>query len=125
MYLSFSLFAVFTSALFASIASVWMFAPKRFTSAWRLSFADSTGLVGRRAAALYYGIAVMFFVARNVENSITRHALVYGLMTTCVILAFLGAYEFKMQRAGKGILMAVLIEIFLCLLGAYHIRFPI
>ena len=116
MHLSFHSLALTTSILFSLLSVVWMFAPTKLLSAWNVDYTASTGLVGRRAAALYLGFVVMFFIARNAEPSIIRTALIYGLITTCLMLALLGLYELFKGRASKGILSAVFIEITLSLL---------
>jgi hypothetical protein len=116
MHLSFHFLALFTAALFLLLAITWMFAPTRLLAAWGVTFSETAGMVGRRAGALYMGIALMFFLARNAAPSTTRDALVYGLISTCMILALLGMDEFAKGRANKGILTAVLIEVALCLL---------
>ncbi|WP_047515129.1 hypothetical protein [Methylophilus sp. Q8] len=116
MHLSFHSLALFTAALFLLLAIIWMLAPTRLLAAWGVGSSDTVGLVSRRAAALYAGIALMFFLARHAAPSATRDALVYGLIATCMILALLGIDEFAKGRANKGILTAVLIEVALCLL---------
>lgn len=116
MHLSFYSLALTTSILFSLLSAVWMFAPTKFLSAWDVDYTASAGLVGRRAAALYAGFAVMFFLARNAEQSDIRTALIYGIITTCLMLALLGLYEIFKGRASKGILSAVFIEIVLSLL---------
>ncbi len=121
MNISFQFLALTTSILFSLLGAVWMFAPTKFLSAWDVDYTASAGLVGRRAAALYAGFAVMFFIARNAEQSATRDALVYGLITTCLILALLGIYDFSKKRASKGILLAVFIEVSLCLMFILHV----
>lgn len=115
MHLSFHSLALFTAALFLLLAIIWMLAPSRLLAAWGVDSSDTVELVSRRAAALYAGIALMFFLARNAAPSATRDALVYGLIATCMILALLGIDEFAKGRANKGILTAVLIEVALCL----------
>ncbi len=84
-----------------------------------MEFSTAVGLVGRRAAALYAGIAVMFFSARNAEHSATRTALITGTITSCSILALLGVYEFATGHATSGILTAVFIEVTLVLAFLY------
>ncbi|WP_029147931.1 hypothetical protein [Methylophilus sp. 5] len=116
MHVSFHFLALCTAALFLLLALTWMFAPTRLLAAWGVGFSETAGLVGRRAAALYTGIALMFFLARNAAPSATRDALIYGLIVTCMILALLGIDAFAKGRANKGMLTAVLIEIALCLL---------
>ncbi len=116
MKLSFYRLSVLTSILFLFLAFIWMFAPIQLLSGWGVELTTAVGLIGRRAAALYAGIAVMFFIARNAEPSTARTALIYGMITACMILACLGVYELAMGHATRGILPAVFIEIVLSLL---------
>lgn len=111
--------SVFSSILFTVLAFILMFAPVLMLSAWGVELTDSVGLVTRRIAALYAGIAVMYFFARNAEHSTTRTALIVGTITACLILALLGSYEFSVGRATSGILVSVLIEIVLILAFLY------
>lgn len=97
----------------------WMFAPLYLLSEWGVNLSTAAGLVGRRAAALYAGIAVMFFMARNAAPSTTRTALNYGMITSCTMLALLGAYEFSTSHATNGILAAIFIEVALVLAFLY------
>lgn len=116
MHLSFYPLAIVTGSLFSLLAILWMFAPAAFLTAWGVKDSAEVRLVGRRVAALYAGVAVMFFIARNAAPSMPRTALVYGLISACLILAILGCYELLKGRARKGILAAVLIELALSLL---------
>jgi hypothetical protein len=61
----------------------------------------------------------MFFMARNAEHSTTRSALIYGMTTSCLILAMLGVYEFDTGHASSGILTGVIIEVALVLAFLY------
>lgn len=117
--LSFYRLSVFSSILFTVLAFILMFAPVLMLSAWGVELTDSVGLVTRRIAALYAGIAVMYFLARNAEYSATRTALIVGTITACLILAMLGVYEFATGHASNGILLSVLIEVFLILAFLY------
>lgn len=116
MHLSFHLLAIITAIIFGILAIIWLFTPSLFLSAWDVDNPTSAGLVGRRAGALYSGIAVMFYLARNAEPSATLNALIYGFVVTCVLLAMLGVYELIKGNASKGILGAVLIEMLLSVL---------
>jgi len=58
-------------------------------------------------------------MARNAEHSTARTALIYGMITSCMILALLGVYEFDTGHASSGILTAVLIEVALVLAFLY------
>jgi len=87
-----------------------MFAPVLMLSAWGVELTDSAGLMARRIAALYAGIAAMYFLARHAAHSATRTALIVGTITACSILALLGIYEFSAGHASHGILGSVIIE---------------
>ncbi|EUJ09746.1 hypothetical protein Meth11DRAFT_0547 [Methylophilaceae bacterium 11] len=117
--LSFYRLSVFSSILFTVLSIILMFAPVVMLSAWGVELTDSVGLVARRIAALYAGIAVMYFFARNAEHSATRTALIVGTITACLILALLGVYEFVAGHASGGILGSVLIEVVLVLAFLY------
>jgi hypothetical protein len=117
--LSFYRLSVFSSILFTVLALILMFAPVLMLSAWGVELTDSSGLVSRRIAALYTGIGVMFFFARNAVYSATRTALIVGTITACLILATLGVYEFLAEHASSGILISVLIEVVLILAFLY------
>jgi lysylphosphatidylglycerol synthetase-like protein (DUF2156 family) len=111
--------SVFSSILFVVLALILMFAPAQMLTSWGIELTIEVGLLARRIAALYTGIAVMFFMAKNAEHSTTRTALIYGTITSCLLLAALGAYEFSVGHAASGILPAVFIEVALALAFAY------
>lgn len=113
--LTFYRLALLTSILFVVLAIILMFVPALMLTGWGVDLTTSVGLVARRIAALYTGLAVMFFLVRNAEHSTTRTALSYGTITACMILAILGVYEFATGHASSGILAAVTIEVALVL----------
>lgn len=117
--LSFYRLSVFSSILFAALAFILMFAPVLMLSVWGVELTDSVGLMSRRIAALYAGIAVMYLFARNAEYSATRTALIIGTITACLILAVFGIYEFAAGHASTGILGSVFIEVTLALAFLY------
>ncbi len=114
--LSFYRLSVLSSILFSLLAIILMFAPAQMLTSWGVELTTSVGLLARRIAALYSGLAVMFFMVRNAEHSTTRTALIYGTITGCMMLAILGVYEFATGHATSGILSAVFIEVVLSLL---------
>lgn len=115
MKFNFRILAIITALLFFALALTWMFAPNLVLSSWGVELSYPVELIGRRAAALYAGIGIMFFLARNAEPSAARSALIRGVQLTGLILAALGAFEFVTGHAERGILAAVLIEIALVL----------
>ena len=117
--LSFYRLSVLTSILFILLATILMFAPDKMLAGWGVELTIASGLLARRIAALYTGLAVMFFMVRNAEHSTTRTALINGTITACLILALLGVYEFSVGHASSGILPAVFIEVALVLAFLY------
>ena len=115
MALRFRPLATLTALLFFALSAVWMFQPAVILGTWGVEFNESTGLVGRRAAALYAGVGLMLFLARNAEPSPARSALAGGIVFTCVILAGLGLFELASARTNAGVLPAVVIEVSLAL----------
>jgi hypothetical protein len=116
MHLSFHLLAMIAAGIFGLLAAIWLFSPSLFLSAWNVEKPNSASLVGRRAGALYSGIAAMLIMARNAEPSAALHALIHGFIVSCLMLAMLGLFEFIKGNANKGILGAVLIEVVLSVL---------
>lgn len=117
--LSFYRISVFSSILFLLLAIVLMFTPAQILTSWGVDTTVAVGLLARRISAVYMGIAVMIFMARNAEHSTTRTALIYGIITSCLILATLGTYEFYAGHASIGILPGVFIEVTLVLAFLY------
>ena len=111
--------ALLTSLLLVSLAIGWMFFPAQMLMQWGVEYSDGTGLVSRRSAVFYLGFAMMFFMARNTEHSVTRMALIKGIMATCMVLIVLAVYEFSVGHANKQILIAALIEAILGLAFLY------
>lgn len=111
MKLSFRNLAIVTAFICLGLALGWLFAPDAVLSSWGVGFSYSAGMVGRRGGALFAGLGVMFFIARNAEPSPARAAMVAGFMTACLGLAVLGLLEFATGHAGVGILPPVVAEI--------------
>lgn len=119
MKLNFRSLAILCAFVCLSLALIWAFSPRLLLSAWGVDFSYPVGLVGRRGAALFAGIGVMFFWARNAEPSSARSALVAGFVVSCLALASLGVVELVNGHAGPGILSAGLIEVALILASVY------
>jgi hypothetical protein len=112
MTLSFRQAAIAGSGICFALAAVWMGAPQFILWVWQINGSDSTFLMARRGAALFLGLVVMLWLARNAENSPTRHAIAVGFSVSCAALAVLGMYDFVAGHAGIGILAAVTIVTF-------------
>lgn len=102
---------VVSALVFWALAVAWMLMPAQMLANWGVGFSSEAGLVSRRAAALYLGVGVMLFLARDAGPSVARSALVAGFVTACLTLAALGVFELLSGHANPGILAAVAIEV--------------
>jgi len=122
MKLSFRYLAILIALLFSSLSFTWMFAPQGLLTEWGIALTSSVELIGRRAAALYAGLAVMFWFAKDAPPSPARSAMTKGLAVACALLALLGIFELATGHAKLGILIAVAIEVSLILALLYVSR---
>jgi hypothetical protein len=113
--LTFRTTATIASLICFGLAFIWMFFPHLLLAMWAVEFSYPVGLVGRRGAALFAGVGILLFNARNAEPSSTRAAIVSGMVFGCFSLAALGMFELLSGHAGPGILPAVAIEVALAL----------
>lgn len=115
MKLSFRRVATLIALSFFTLALTLLFAPHVLLADWGLDVTASVAVVCRRAAALFAGIALMLFLARNAEPSSTRSALITGLVFSCLMLAALGCFELVVGHVTPRILVAVFIEVMFAL----------
>lgn len=99
------------AVLLLVLSMAWLFAPAAMLASWGIGFDAATGVVSRRSAALFGGLATMFWLARNADASIARSALVGGFVVATLTLAALGIFELARGQASTNILVAVLIEL--------------
>ena len=111
MPLSFRTLAAVSAALCFALAIAWLLAPALLLTLWGVGFSEPVGLVSRRVAALFLGVGIMFFMARNAGPSDARLALASGFGAACTGLAVLGGIEWLRGGAGPGILSAVVVEV--------------
>ena len=115
MSMNFKNIATVSALICFALALIWTLTPNVLLAMWGVDFSYSAGLVGRRGAALFAAIGIMFFAARNAKPSSARSALVSGFVFGCFALAALGVFELATGHAGLGILSAVLVEVALAL----------
>ncbi|MES2942800.1 MAG: hypothetical protein V4772_08020 [Pseudomonadota bacterium] len=115
MKLNFRRVAILISLSFFALALTLVFAPNVLLADWGLEYTLSVGVVCRRAAALFTGIAAMFFWARNAEASPARSALITGLVVSCLMLTVLGGFELAVGHVTPKILIPMFIEVMLTL----------
>ncbi|SDO70476.1 hypothetical protein SAMN05216303_102138 [Rhodoferax sp. OV413] len=111
MKLNFQRVAILIALSFFTLAATLMFAPNVMLADWGLELTLSVSVVCRRAAALFAGIAVMFFLARNAEPSPARSALTTGLVVSCLMLTALGGFELAAGHVTPKILIPMSIEV--------------
>lgn len=110
---NFHVLATVAAVICFALAAIWLLAPQVLFSILGLEYSQSAGLISRRSAALFVGIGIMLFLARNVVPSPARDALSIGFIVACLVLAGLGVFEFIKNRARIGILLAVAVEVML------------
>jgi hypothetical protein len=111
--LSFYILASVAAVICFILAATWLLAPQVFFSILGLDYSQPAGLVSRRSAALFAGIGLMLFLARNAQPSPSREALSIGFVVACLVLAGLGIFEFIKKRVTIAILLAVVVEVLL------------
>jgi hypothetical protein len=107
--------AIFTALATFVLGVGYLFAGALVVSRWRIEPTAGVLLLGRRIGALYFGLSIIFFAARSAAASATRTALCAGTAVACLLLAFLGVFEFAAGRSGPGILASAALEVLLAL----------
>lgn len=111
--ITFSIAAVATAVASLILGLGWLFAGNLVLKRWGLE-ANTLGLlVGRRLGATYLGIALLLYLGRSAPPSDLRSAISIAMLVALTLLAALGLFELTAKRAGKGILVSVVIEILL------------
>ncbi|MPQ71230.1 hypothetical protein GC387_32020 [Pseudomonas sp. MWU12-2323] len=111
MTLRFHTVCTWVCALCLALALIWMWVPELLLQSWNVGYTEATGLVARRSAALFLGIALMLARLRSAPPSVARTAVADGFAVTGGVLAVLGVGELWAGHAGPGILSAVLVEL--------------
>jgi len=111
--MSFTIAAVATSIAGLLLGLGWLFAGGLVLKRWGLEANPLGLLVGRRLGAAYFGIALMLFLGRSAAPSELRSAVCIAMLVALSLLAILGIVELKAKRAGKGILVSVVLEVLL------------
>lgn len=120
--MQFKSLASFAAALCFALTLLWMFWPNVLLEIWAVPYSESVGIVARRCAALFAGVGVMFYVAREAKISMATVALLWGLASGCSLLAVLGVADFCLDRAGSAILLGAASEALLALVFGWAAR---
>ena len=110
---SFKFWSLTAAATCFLLAAIWFLWPPLLLSIWGLE-ANVTALVlGRRSAALFLGIGLMFWQARHAPPSPARAALSSGFAIGCLLLAATGVRDWAAGNVGPGIAVALVCELVL------------
>jgi hypothetical protein len=107
--------AAATALVFSALSLTLIFAPHLIVGDWGLDVTLSVEVVCRRVGALFGGVAVMFFFAREAEPSVARTALIKGVVAICALLTALGLFELSSGNVTPRILIPVAIEVVMML----------
>lgn len=111
--MNFTIVATATAIAGIVLGIGWLFAGRLLHKRWSMEATEQSLLVGRRLGAAYLGIAALLWLGRSAAPSELRTAICVGMLLALLILAFLGALEFKLRRVGPGILVSVVLEVVL------------
>lgn len=111
--MSFATLSILIAIAALLLAVGWLFFGNLMIRRWGGESTEMALVIGRRIAAVYLSIGLLFFFAR----STTSAELITLLCTFAVIanglLAGLGTYEFLKRRVGSAIFVSVAVEVFL------------
>ena len=108
--MTFRTVATITSVLLLLLGAGYLFAGGTVVGRWDLQATDGVLLVARRIGAIYTGLSVLFFMAKNVPASTARNAMSAGAVAVLSLLVILGVYEYVEGRVGTGIFVSAGIE---------------
>ena len=108
--MSFKALAIATAGIAFLLGLGYLFFGAIIVGRWQIEPTESVLLLGRRLAALYIGLSVIFFFARSAPVSSIRTALSIGAAVALSFLALLGICELLSGHVGRGILASIAVE---------------
>jgi len=108
--------SVITAIIALTLCLALLLVPEILFNLFSIDEHSSAFFMGRRAAVLFLGIAVITWSGRHAVHSESRQAVCLGLAIAMFALAVLGSIEYFRGFAGFGISLAVITEIILALL---------
>jgi hypothetical protein len=111
--MSFHSLAIVTCFAAVLLGTGWLFAGRLMLKRWRIEPSVGALLVGRRIGAVYVGVALLCFLVRSTTSvELITSVSVFAVVVNA-LLACLGMYEYRAQRAGPAILVSVAVELLL------------
>ena len=108
--MNFKTLAITTAIIAFLLGLGYLFFGAIIVGRWQIQPTESVLLLGRRMAALYIGLAVIFYLGRSAPVSSIRTALSTGAAVALSFLALLGIYELLLSHVGRGILASIAVE---------------
>lgn len=108
--MSFKKLAVITAIISFLLGLGYLFFGSIIVGRWQIQPTESVLLLGRRLAALYIGLAVIFFLAKSAPMSSARTAISSGAAVALSFLALLGTRELILGHVGRGMLASIAVE---------------
>jgi len=102
-----------TSAVGTALFVVLLLYPTAIYWLFDVAENDSANFMLRRTSLLFAGLAVTAWLSRNALNSDSRQAICTGLSFSLLALAALGMLEHFSNAAGRGIWVAIVVEVVL------------
>ena len=113
--MSFHALAIVTCIAALLLGTGWLFAGRLMLKRWRIEPSVGALLVGRRIGAVYLGVALLCFLVRSSTSvELITSVSVFAVLVNA-LLAGLGLYDYRAQRAGPAILVSVAVELLLLL----------
>ena len=113
--MSFHALAIVTCIAALLLGTGWLFAGRLMLKRWRIEPSVGALLVGRRIGAVYLGVALLCFLVRSTTSvELITSVSVFAVLVNA-LLAGLGLYDYRAQRAGPAILVSVAVELLLLL----------
>jgi hypothetical protein len=79
-------------------------------------------LMARRMSALFLGISLILWLARDAENSALRQSVCASLSASMAALALFGLWDFVHGSVGYGVWIAITVETFFAAALGFHAR---
>ncbi len=108
--MTFSAMTLITALTLLGLGLGLLFAPAAMLKPWGLESPTPAAVMCRRLGAVYLGLAVMMVLAWNGE---TQTATAVGAATATGLLALMGLNELRRGNVGKGIFVAITVEVLL------------
>lgn len=106
----FKTLATITAVIAFLLGLGYLFLGSVIVGRWQIEPTESVLLLGKRLAALYLGLSVIFLLARTAPVSTARTALCVGTAVALSFLALIGIYELFLSHVGRGILASIVVE---------------